>query len=107
MLPRRGSRQIEVDGHALRWWVRRYGARGCPDCDECVVIVAHASRTGSIVRVRVPDAWRAEVVAITPARMAALVRKALARGWLPGQGSGEFDGGLGEMPPLAGPGSLD
>ncbi len=107
MLPRRGSRQIEVDGHALRWWVRRYGARGCPDCDECVVIVAHASRTGSIVRVRVPDAWRAEVVAITPARMAALVRKALGRGWLPGQGSGEFDGGLGEMSPLAGPGSLD
>lgn len=102
MLPRRGGRAIEVDGHALRWWVRRFGARECQDCDECVVILAHASRTGAIVRVVVPEAWRREVVPITPSRIAAFARKALARGWLPGQGSGEFAGGLNEMPPPPG-----
>ncbi len=102
MLPRRGSRRIEVEGHALLWWVRRRGARGCPDCDECIVVLAHASRTGSFVRVGVPDAWHTEVLPITPARIAGLVQKALRRGWLPGQGSGEFDGGLGELPPPLG-----
>lgn len=98
MLPRRGGRAIEVDGHALRWWVRRRGLRGCYDCDRCTVVLADASRTGAIVRVHVPEAWLAEVVPITPARIARLARKALARGWLPGQGSGEFDG-VDEVPP--------
>ena len=88
MIPRRGGRAIEVDGHPLLWWVRRGGARGCPDCDECSVIVAHASRTGAIVRVYMREAWGPDVP-ITPGRVAALVRKALARGWVPGQGGGE------------------
>jgi hypothetical protein len=101
MLPRRGSRTIEVDGHTLRWWVRRHGVRNCPDCDDCVVVLADASRTGSFVRVYVPEAWRPEVVPITPRRIAGLARKALARGWVPGQGNGEFEAGLGEMPPPA------
>lgn len=99
MLARRGGRAIEVDGHSLLWWVRRRGARGCPDCDECTVILADASRRGMVVQVFVPEAWRAEVVAITPTRIAALARKALARGWVPGQGSGVFAGGIGEVPP--------
>lgn len=98
MLPRRGGRPIEVDGHPLRWWVRRSGARGCPDCDTCVVLLAHASRLGAIVRVYLPEAWR-EDVAITPVQVAALARKALARGWLPGQGKGEFAAGLDQVPP--------
>lgn len=99
MLSRRGSRAIEVDGHALLWWVRRHGRRRCPDCDECVVVLAHASRTGAFVRVGVTEAWREEDTPITPARIARLARKALARGWVPGRGSGEFEGGLGELPP--------
>lgn len=98
MLPRRGSRTIEVDGHALRWWVRRHGERGCPDCDDCVVVLACASRTGSIVRVHVPDAWRPEVVPITPRRIAGLARRALALGWVPGAGSGVFAGAVGPPP---------
>lgn len=89
VLPRRGARVIEVDGHPLLWWVRRGGARGCPDCDECAVIVAHASRKGAIVRVFMRGAWGPDVP-ITPGRVAALARKALARGWVPGQGRGEF-----------------
>lgn len=97
MLPRRGGRPIEVDGHALRWWVRRSGARGCPDCDTCVVLLAHTSRSGALVRVYLPEAWR-EDVPITPSQIAALARKALARGWLPGQGDGEFAGGVDQIP---------
>lgn len=97
MVPRRGGRAIEVDGHALRWWVRRGGARGCPDCDECSVMVAAASRTGAIVRVFMRDAWGPDVP-ISPGRVAALIRKALARGWAPGQGRGEF-ALVDELPP--------
>lgn len=99
MLPRRGGRPIDVDGHPLRWWVRRRGARGCPDCDECSVLLAHASRAGMIVQVFIRDPWRDEVEPITPSRIAALARKALARGWIPGHGAGVFDGGIGELAP--------
>lgn len=100
MLSRRGARAIEVDGHSLLWWVRRHGARGCPDCDACSVIVAHVSRVGAVVRVYMRDAWGPDVP-ITPGRVAALARKALARGWVPGQGSGEFLQ-VDELPPTPG-----
>jgi hypothetical protein len=29
MIARQGSRPITVDGHSLRWWVRRRDKRGC------------------------------------------------------------------------------
>ena len=98
MIARHGKRTIEVDGHSLLWWVRRRGLRGCQCCDECSVMLAGASRTGSVVRVYLPDPWRLEH-SITPGRIARLARKAIARGWVPGQGSGEFDGGVDEVPP--------
>lgn len=98
MLPRRGGRAIVVDGHQLLWWVRRGGARGCPDCDECWVTVASGSRTGAIVRVFMRNAWGPDVP-ITPGRVAALARKALARGWVPGEGTGEVVGIVDELPP--------
>jgi len=98
MLPRRGGRWIMVDGHELLWWVRRSGARGCPDCDECWVTVAHLSRRGMIVRVHVRDAWGPDVE-IWPRQIAALARKALARGWVPGEGTGQF-AGVDELPPV-------
>lgn len=89
-----------MDGHALRWWVRRRGLRGCQDCDECTVIVAHASRTGAIVQGFVAEAWRREVVPITPAQIAAIARAALASGWVPGQGEGVIQARLpGSRPP--------
>lgn len=87
VIARRGSRPIVVDGHSLRWWVRRRGLRGCYDCDECTVIIAHESRTGAIVQAFVPEAWKDDV-AITPAQIAAIAREALAGGWVPGQGDG-------------------
>lgn len=98
MLSRRGARRIVVDGQTLLWWVRRRGVRGCPDCDECSVLLADVSRTGQIVQVWIPDAWRDDVDAITPTRIAALARKALARGWRPGQGAGVFLG-VNDLPP--------
>lgn len=98
MIARRGSRPIVVDGHALRWWVRRRGVRGCPDCDECTVIIAHASRTGAIVQAQVDEAWRREEEPITPARIAALARSALAAGWVPGQGDGVIGARLAPAP---------
>lgn len=104
MQARRGSRPIQVDGHSLVWWVRRRGMRGCECCDECWVVLGHSSRVGQIVRVYIREAWRDAVTPITPGRVAALARKAIARGWVPGQGSGEFAGPVDELPP-AHPGS--
>lgn len=100
MLSRRGARRIVVDGHALLWWVRRRGVRGCPDCDECSVVLAAATRTGQIVRVWIADPWRDDVEPITPTRVAALARKALARGWIPGAGDGLFLA-VNDLPPPA------
>lgn len=97
VIARRGGRPIVVDGHSLRWWVRRRGLRGCSHCDECTVIVAHASRTGAIVQAFVPDGWR-EDFPITPAQIAALAREALAAGWVPGQGDGVIAGRIARPP---------
>lgn len=103
MIARRGGRAIEVDGHALLWWVRRSGLRGCQCCDECWVVLASATRTGSLVRVHLREVWREPPTPITPGRIAALARKAIARGWVPGHGSGEFAGEVDEVPPHPGP----
>ena len=99
MQARRGSRPIQVDGHSLVWWVRRRGMRGCECCDECWVVLGHSSRVGQIVRVYIREAWRDAVTPITPGRVAALARKALARGWVPGEGTGEVVGLVDELPP--------
>ncbi|MBX7079223.1 MAG: hypothetical protein K1X88_08575 [Nannocystaceae bacterium] len=85
-VPRRRSRAIEVDGHALRWWYRLPYCR-CADCpqDWPHVVIADASRNGAIVVFAVPAGHGA----VTPAEVARAARAALAQGWQPGQGSGE------------------
>lgn len=61
------------------------------------MLVAHESRRGSIVRVFMRDP-SGDDVPITPARVELLVRKALARGWVPGEGRGEFPQ-VNDLPP--------
>jgi hypothetical protein len=84
---RRGGRPIDVDGHALRWWFRRPPCGGCPQ-DQQWILIADASREGTVVRGSVP--YTAHPEAVTPAFVAEVARAALARGWQPGVGSGEF-----------------
>ncbi|MCB9702860.1 MAG: hypothetical protein H6711_13270 [Myxococcales bacterium] len=84
-VPRRASRPIEVDGHALRWWYRlpACGSADCPQ-DWPHVVIADAGRGGEIVTFAVPSGWGA----VTPAHVAAAARRALAEGWRPGVGAG-------------------
>lgn len=82
---------MSVDGHELRWWVRRTGRSGCTHCDPLSLVIAAASRKGCVVQVYVyepfgPDPERP----ITPAFVAGIARSALAAGWEPGVGSGPF-----------------
>lgn len=81
------SRPIVVDGERLRWWYRLPYC-GNPDCpqDWGHILLAHESREGAIVKASIPPFTGA----ITPAAVADVARKALARGWVPGHGAGEF-----------------
>ena len=84
---KRQSRPIEVDGHQLRWWFRLPYCRvaDCPQ-DWAHVLIAAASRRGQVVSCAIP----AGQGPATPARVAAVARLALARGWVPEAGSGEL-----------------
>ncbi|MDI3285213.1 hypothetical protein [Polyangium sp. 15x6] len=98
-IARRGSHRLSIDGHELRWWVRRSGLRGCPDCDSLSVVIAAASRKGCAVQVHIPEPYGPDRP-ITPAFVARIARRALASGWEPGVGSGPFTmpwGSLGDI----------
>jgi len=49
-------------------------------------LLAHESRKGAIVKASVPPF----AGAVTPADVARIARLSLARGWIPGHGTGEF-----------------
>ncbi|APR76860.1 Hypothetical protein A7982_02207 [Minicystis rosea] len=79
-----------MDGHALRFWVRRSGVRGCPDCDRLYLIITDADRKGAPVIINFADAFRAAEAPITPALVAETVRHCLRGGWAPGTGREPF-----------------
>lgn len=83
----RGLRKIVVDGHRYVWRARK---TKCPCCHSRAVVIADASRRGSVVHLPGPDPLGARKVAITPALIAARIREARASGWVPGTGSGVF-----------------
>lgn len=84
-VPNKGLRSLEVDGHRLRWSVRRRGVRGCPDCDELHLLVVGDERRGSFLLIHIPQAWGPDRP-VTPRQTAAVTRLGLAAGWLPGSG---------------------
>lgn len=83
----RGLRRIVVDGHAYVWRARK---TKCPCCRSRAVVIADASRRGSVVHLPGPDPLSPEKLGITPRLIAERVREARALGWQPGSGSGVF-----------------
>ena len=73
---------------SLRWWVRRRGVRGCPDCDALHLIVADESRKGHFVLLHAHDPAGREL-AITPRFIANIADLAQKLGWSPGEGPDE------------------
>ncbi|MGB1014333.1 MAG: hypothetical protein ACPG4T_09395 [Nannocystaceae bacterium] len=82
----KGSRAITVDDLSLRWWARRRGSRGCPDCDTLHLIVADASRKGVFLLLHVSDAYGPDRP-ITPRLVREVVQAAVRGGWEPGVGA--------------------
>ncbi|MDI1449750.1 hypothetical protein [Polyangium sp. 6x1] len=95
-IARRGSHRLSIDGHELRWWVRRAGVRGCPDCDSLSIVIAAASRKGGAVQVYLPEPYGPDRP-ITPALVARIARLALDSGWEPGVESGPFTISTGDL----------
>lgn len=83
----RGLRKIAVDGQFYVWRARK---TKCPCCRSRAVVIADASRRGSVIHLPGPDALGAAQVAISPALIAARIREARSLGWKPGEGSGVF-----------------
>ena len=84
-IAKRGGRRIEVDGVPLRWWYRLAycGSATCPQ-DPPHVLIAHESRDGTVIVCHLDT----DGAAITPSIVADVARRAIARGWQPGVGSG-------------------
>lgn len=85
-LGKHGYRPIVVEGHKLLWRVR---PEGCPCGHPHAVVVADASRKGSVVLISGPP-WTSAKGAIVPRQVADGARRALEVGWIPGEGSGVF-----------------
>ncbi|NKY97328.1 hypothetical protein [Nocardiopsis alborubida] len=104
-LVRKGTRRITVDGNAYRWRTRKgltRAQRRQPDGgpmtfvvegavapgNPLVVTLGHPRPQGDNRPLRAPTGPEPEPV--TPARVAAAVRGALAGGWRPGESGGPF-----------------
>jgi hypothetical protein len=88
-IPKKGSRAIVVDGRALRYSVLRKGVRGCPDCDRIHIVIAADDRKGSVVHIHVERASGPDVM-VTPRTISRAAKRALEKGWRPGEGTGVF-----------------
>jgi hypothetical protein len=90
-LPKKGSRQITVDGLAFRWSVRpkptyAQGAYAAP----MAFAVEAAQRPGRALHVELararPDNWLEQPTSpVTPSEVEKFIRRALATGWNPGE----------------------
>jgi hypothetical protein len=95
-IPKKGSRPITVDGSDYRWLIRRKPTyvQGNGWTPMTLAISAAVPRAPSLVvtlATNRPDAWvGAEVDAITPRDVAALIRLGIARGWNPATPGGQL-----------------
>ena len=90
-IPKRGSRNIVVNGEPYRWYMRRRPTFRQGLCEEPMSFaIEHADANGSVLRVTLPQHhpgnWkRAAIVPIVPANVEEYIQMALARGWKPTQ----------------------
>ena len=88
-IPKRGSRNIVVNGEPYRWYMRRKPSYGQGLCEGFMSFaIEHADVNGSTLLVTLPQYhprnWMgAEIVSIIPANVEAYIQTALARGWQP------------------------
>ena len=92
-IPKRGSRNIVVNGEPYRWYVRRKPSYGQDFLDgfcNFSVAIEYATAKGSVLVVSLPQRHPlshrcSEIVAVVPADVEEYIKTALARGWQPKQ----------------------
>ncbi|MFC8720664.1 hypothetical protein [Kitasatospora sp. NPDC057198] len=95
-LRRKGSRPLTVDGAPYRWTIRRRPSYGQGIGESpLTAAVERADGAGAVLLLRFPCAhpgnWLGlPATGVTPARIAAAVRLARARGWDPERPGGPF-----------------
>jgi len=90
MLPKKGSRPINVDGTPYRWRLRRKPTKAQRDGAGVVVAIAHATRPGQTLLLALGRAHahnNVDVygVRVQPSHVAAWIRGARGAGWMPGE----------------------
>jgi hypothetical protein len=101
-IPRRGSRQIAVDGQRFRWSIRPKPTHGQADYASATMTFAveAADHEGRVLHVelarRRPDNWlswyaKEGIVPVTPSEVAAFIRQALDSGWNPAEPGPPFE----------------
>lgn len=93
---KRGSRSVTVDGHQYRWRIRPSPTYTQAAYASALTFSVQHEDGGSVLRVVTdrprPDNWLERPgVVITPAVVAATIRKALAEGWNAGQSGPAFE----------------
>ncbi|MEV4567014.1 hypothetical protein AB0K12_24875 [Nonomuraea sp. NPDC049419] len=90
-MPKKGSRRITVGGGSYRWRVRRKPSYSQGNgWTPLTFAVERAEEPGNVLVVSLPcarpDNWLGHrTIPVTPALVAACVRRALERGWDPGR----------------------
>ena len=90
-IPKRGSRNIVVNGESYRWYMRRRPTQSQLDyiTNTIGLAVEHADVKGSVLTITLsqehPSVWPGSVVErpVVPADVEAYIQTALARGWKP------------------------
>jgi hypothetical protein len=101
-IPRKGSRQITVDGQRFRWSIRRKATHSQSDFQSATLTFAveAAEHKGRLLHVELarprPDNWhswysKTDVVPVTPSEVAKFIRQALRAGWNPVEPGSPFE----------------
>ena len=89
-LPRRGSRNVRVDGRDYRWLIRKKTTyvQGAQQAEMRLAVQSADTPLGQVLLVRLgvsrPDNWISpHQTPITPARVREIIRAGLLDGWRP------------------------
>jgi hypothetical protein len=88
IIPKKGSRRIQVDGRAYAWRIRKRPTYGQAVLGGTMRVAIQSESGGATLVVDLdiqrPDSWIAPVpVSVTPAIVQKIVATALAAGWEP------------------------
>jgi hypothetical protein len=87
-MQQKGSRRMVVDGQTYRWRIRRSASSSQLSYGTALIIAVEHADGGAVLVVACDGARHGNWIelpgtTVTPSRVAALIRRALAAGWTP------------------------